>query len=70
MLVIKELGGTVHYSEEFRLYLSTLPRQKAEQIVAEIEYHHRRRRIWVDDGIVSVAAYQEDSGERDQDESK
>jgi len=59
MLVIKELGGTVHYSEEFRLYLSTLPRQKAEQIVAEIEYRHRRRRIWVDDGTESVAGYQE-----------
>ena len=44
---IKQLGGSVHYSEEMRVHLSRLPREEAKRIVAEIEYRARPRRVLV-----------------------
>ena len=48
--VIKECGGSVHYSQEFWVYLSGLPKKEANRIVAEIEHRNRYRRWWEYDG--------------------
>jgi len=42
---IVQLGGYVHYSWEFRLFLASLPIEEAERIVAQIEYQNRPRKV-------------------------
>ena len=42
---IVELGGRVNYSQEFRIYVASLPMEEAWRIVNELEHQHRVRRI-------------------------
>lgn len=42
---IVETGGTVHYSDEFRVYLMRLPFEQRHRIVTEIEERARIRRF-------------------------
>lgn len=42
---IVEVGGFVHYSMEMLAYLTRIPKEQADRIVAEIEYANRRRRL-------------------------
>lgn len=42
---IVHVGGAVNYSREMLAYLSRLPKEEADRIVAELGYQNRPRRI-------------------------
>ena len=56
---IVEVGGHVHYSQELRLHLASLPKDEADRVIAELEHQHRIRRVVVYPFTIAVGGTSE-----------